>query len=397
MSELAHRMLFVEPNKELWPIFTAVLKPLENNWKLAFAASALDALSMGESYDFMITANSLPDGNGLGLCDLFKEEAPETIRYLLIEPEEARMFRSLVSSAQQVLIKPLDLKTFKAQLQRSTALRSIVQNQDIRKLLGSGDSLPPLPRIFEELSRKLSDPNAPLSEISELIAKDVTLSSKVLRLANSAFFNLRMPANTIAQATSLLGSNTISSLVFSQSVSKSFMSEFVSEHFIEELNQHSIEVASLASDILETWGASSAVVEKVLLCGIAHDLGKIVLAKYAPEKWQEAQAEIQTSERSDAEIEREIIGLGHPELAAYLLAIWGFSTDQIMAIIFHHEPSRANETEFGLLCALHVAEHCCEKELPNQHFDWNYLEGFRITETEVDGFKAMLEEKRSQH
>lgn len=394
MARSKNRILFIEPDESLWLIISAVLQPETNNWELVFCATAIDALSQDASFDVIITAHTLPDGNGIGLCDVYKEVAPETIRYLMIDKEEANQFRSLISSAQQILVKPLDLKSFKSILKRSFALRSVVHNPEIQKVLGGADTLPPLPRIFQELSNKLSSQSASMAEIAELIAQDVVISSKVLQLANSALFSLRVPASTISHATSLLGSNTISSLVFSQSVADSFKSDHISDVFIEELNTHSIECAGLASEMLESWGATKAIIEKSVFCGIAHDLGKLILAKYAPEKWTDALLEIRHSGRPDVEVEREIIGIGHPELAAYLLAIWGFATDQIMAIAFHHEPSRANETEFGILCALHVAENCCSSNLQNENFDWDYLEACRVTKEEVETLKIMHAKKK---
>ncbi|MDF7798731.1 response regulator [Pontiellaceae bacterium B1224] len=396
MAKPVPTILFIEPDKYQQQIFAEMLKSDPKEWKLTIAESSFEALSMVENqFDFMMTVNKLPDGNGQDLCDRFKAVAPETVRYLLIDPEERKLFRSLISSAQQIITKPLDLETFKIQLMRSTALRDIIENKAIRKLLGHADSFPPLPRVFAELSQKLNNLDTPLLEISDLISKDITISTKVLQLANSALFNQHIPANTLSHATSLLGSKIISSLVFSQSISDMFKSALISEQFLETLNQHSLEVAGLAADILQTWHAGPSVIEKVLLCGIAHDLGQLILAKYAPEKWLCAQNELRKNERSIVETEREIIGVAHPELAAYLLAIWGFPSDQVMAIAHHHEPSKTKDVSLGLLCALHIAENCCQTAQDKEQFDWPYLEKCHITHMEITNFKLILEAKRS--
>ena len=397
MGATQKRVLFVEPDDMQKRVYSAVLKPEENGWELAYASTAIEAidLSREQPFDIVVTENRLPDQSGIGLLEILREIHPETIRFLLIDETEKAGLRSLVSSAQQVLIKPLKLKPFIAQINRALALRSLVRDPAILKLLGEAGELPALPRIFQELTRLLNDPNTSLHDVGELIEQDIVLSSKILKVANSALFNLRQAAQSVTQAVPLLGSSAVNSLVFSQSMQNTFSSGAQDEAFFEELNQHSIQVATATARILSCWDAGRELIEKSVFCGIAHDLGKLVLAKYAPEKWRQVQAELQKGEQTDIELERNLIGITHTDLAAYLLAVWGFPNEQIMAIAFHHEPSRVNETEFGLLCALHIAEGCCSPEPQKDTLDWAYLEANRITPDDIAGLKIMLAEQEA--
>lgn len=388
------RVLFVEPNDMQRKVYTAVLKPADNEWELTFSSSAADALKKCSytPFDIVVTLNRLPDQSGIELLEQLRETYPEMIRFLLIEEAEKNSMRSLVSSAQQVLVKPIKLQAFTTQINRALTLRNLVRDPAILKVLGSTDTLPPLPRIFQELSRMLSDANTSLQEAGELISQDIVLSSKILKMANSALFSLRSPAQSVKQAVPLLGSSAVSSLVFSQSMANTFKGAAGGEEFFEELNQHSIAVATATTRILANWKAGRELIEKSIFCGMAHDLGKLVLARYAPEKWTQIQTELQTGEKTDIELEREMIGLTHADLTAYLLAIWGFPNDQIIAIGFHHEPSRFSESEFGLMGALHIAENCCRSESEKENFDWDYLTKNRITPDDIEAIKVMLAE-----
>ncbi len=386
------RVLFVEPDETQKNLYMAELRSEDNDLQVAFAASAKEAVKQHgqQPFDIVISANNLPDERGIGLLETIRESHPETIRFLLVDETAKAGMRSMISVAQQILVKPITLEPFMAKVNRALALRDLVQGPANLKTLGDIEALPPLPRIFQEISRMLNNPKAPLLDVAELISQDIVLSSQVLKMANSALFSLRVPAQSVMQAVPLLGSGAVSSLVFSQSMGETFKGSAADEAFFEELNWHAIACATATTRILASWGADQMLVEKSVFCGIAHDLGKLLFARYVPEKWQQVQAELKKGEKTDVELEREIIGLAHPELAAYLLAEWGFPDEQIIAIGFHHEPSRFSETERGLMCALHIAENCCTPPPQKENYDWAYLEKTRVTQDEIDAIKEML-------
>lgn len=394
MSDSSKRILFVESKETSRETLTKNLKPEENGWVPSFASSALEALELVQNnpYDIIISTNNLPDQSGVGLFELIKESHPESIRFLLIDESEKKRMRSQINSAQQILLNPLELKPFIKQVDRAFALRSITHDPALLKMLGDSNALPPLPRVFQELTAALDNPNSSLNDIANIISKDIAISAKILALANSALFTLRTPASTIPHAVSLLGSGLICSLVFSQGMGDSFATDAASEKFIEELNTHSLECASVTSKILTHWGAGRELKEKAVFCGIAHDIGKLVLAKFAPEKWAEVLAAIKSGEQTDIEAERSIMGVSHCEVAAYLLGIWGFPNDQILAIAFHHEPGRVHEHELGILCALHLAEYYCSAGTNQTNLDWEYLNNCRLEGKEVACILAMLDD-----
>ena len=387
------RILFVEPDKKLHSIYTQNMRPQDNEWDLQFSETAQDALEKAthKSYDLVVATNILPDGpGGLELLTNIKNLSPGTIRFLLVNETEPDAHRALVGAPQQILTKPLNLKNFMLQTRRAFALRSAVRNPNILQLLGKAEALPPLPRVFHQVSQKLSDSNASLHDVAKIIEKDIVLSSKVLKLANSALFNLRVPANTVTQAVSLLGSHTISSLIFNLGVSDSFKGGAATEQFIEKLNTHSLICAKRLTTILRTWNAEKTLIDKAFFCGIAHDLGKLVLAKYAPGKWIETKNALHMETCSDVEIEREIIGIDHAEIAAYLLALWGFPNDQIIAVAFHHAPSKIKDREFGLLCGLHLADNLVYNSFHPTKLDWAYLEDCRLPLNEILELQKMF-------
>ncbi|MBN2684564.1 MAG: HDOD domain-containing protein [Pontiellaceae bacterium] len=387
------RILLVEPNRNMCEALKMGFRSINHSWDVRFAVTAAEALSINAEHpcDLIASSNELSgEMSGLDLLAELKEISPETIRFLIINESEEGAARGLVDVPQQVLTRPLDLKKFVQQVERAFTLRSVIRSPAVLQLLGKAESLPSLPRVFYRISEKLNDPNASLYDIAAIIEEDIVLSSKVLKLANSALFNLRMPAGTVSQAVSLLGSRTISSLVFSQGLGDTFSGGDEMNDFLEELNRHSLECATMVTHILTTWNADKKLIDKAFFCGIAHDLGKLVLAKYASEEWPKITAAIEAGDRSDFDIEREVVGISHAEIAAYLLAVWGFPNDQVFAVAFHHNPGKIRSRDLGLLCALHLAENLLRTHLHGSDLDWEYLEDCRISPDDVDMLSAMV-------
>lgn len=387
------RILLIEPNRNMCEALKMGFRSIDRSWDVRFAATAVEALSINaeNTCDLVATSSALAgEMSGLDLLTELKEVSPETIRFLIINESEEGTTRGLVDVPQQVLTRPLDLKNFVQQVERAFTLRSVIRNPAILQLLGKAESLPTLPRVFHRISEKLNDPNASLFDVAGIVEEDIVLSSKVLKLANSALFNLRMPAGTVAQAVSLLGSRTISSLVFSQGLGETFNGGDEINCFMEELNRHSLECAAMVTHILTTWNADQKLIDKAFFCGIAHDLGKLVLAKYASEEWPQITAAIEAGDRSDSDIEREVVGISHAEIAAYLLAVWGFPNDQVFAVAFHHNPGKIRSRDLGILCALHLAENLLRTHLHGSDLDWKYLEDCRISPDDVDMLSAMV-------
>jgi HD-like signal output (HDOD) protein len=356
-------------------------------------SSAEEALErcLDGSFDVVVAAHRLPGQSGTELLRTLKHVAPAAIRFLMIDEDEVTHFRSLVSDAQQIMLKPLRAAPFNRQLERALALRAVVRDPMILKFLGDADSLPPLPRIFRMICQTLNDPSSSLSKISEVIAEDIVLSSKVLKLANSALFGLQEPAGNIEQAVVRLGLITISSLVFCQEMVDSVAGHKEEEQFAEELNRHSIEVALLATKIAQAWNAPQQLVDQLFFCGIVHDLGKFLFATHAKDAWQRVQQEVDHNIESDVEIERMIFGSSHCELAAYLLAVWGLPDNQVEAILYHHKPSAllGSDSESMLVRILHLAENLCETHLHGAWLDWEYLYDIGMNEDDILSLMAL--------
>ncbi|MBN1308898.1 MAG: HDOD domain-containing protein, partial [Chitinispirillaceae bacterium] len=93
-------------------------------------------------------------------------------------------------------------------------------NERYRRFIEQIDNLPALPAIVARLIDVVNSPDTSADDAAKLIQKDPALTTKMLRLANSAFYGIPRSISSVSSAVVILGFNTIRSLVLSASVMK---------------------------------------------------------------------------------------------------------------------------------------------------------------------------------
>jgi len=83
-------------------------------------------------------------------------------------------------------------------------------------------NLPTLPHILLKLIKACNQTKGSLKEISQIIEKDPSLTSKILRLVNSAYYGLPRKVKKMENAVTLLGTTAIKNVAISASISEAF-------------------------------------------------------------------------------------------------------------------------------------------------------------------------------
>lgn len=197
---------------------------------------------------------------------------------------------------------------------------------------------PTLSVVYYELSTTIEDLDSNIEDVSSVILKDMGLVSRILRLANSAFYGLPSQVGTLEEAVQLIGLNEIQNLVLVTALIKAFRMP-ASLVDVTAFWKHSI-ACGLASGLLAEQHRDPHP-ERVFVGGLLHDIGRLMLFLQAPE------ASRQILERSKQEgvlasqMERETMGFDHAELGAELVSIWKLPTSLQEMVKCHHQPASA--------------------------------------------------------
>ena len=87
-----------------------------------------------------------------------------------------------------------------------------MDREDIRLSLRQIRDIPTLPVVVSRVLEASHSQDTSAVELGEIVAQDVSVSAKILSLANSAFYGFSRRITTIQQAVVVLGFDTVRSL-----------------------------------------------------------------------------------------------------------------------------------------------------------------------------------------
>ena len=389
------RILFVDDEPYVLQGLKRLLRPQRHLWKMTFCGSGADALDeMKETtFDIIISDMRMPNIDGIQLLDRVKTLYPGVVRFILSGHADKEMIIRSVGPAHQFLSKPCDAALLKSAISRAFALRDLLQNDQLLDIVKDASKLPTLPELYQKLTEQLNSSTSTSHDIAGIISQDISMTAKILQLVNSAFFGLPRNIDSIDQAVSLLGVETINSVVLTAGVFDTFKESQVKAFSIRDIYSHSIATGTYASRMVKSRIKDRKIAEEAMLAGMTHDFGKLVFISTGHADWEAAFKRHKEEKRPLHELEQEMLGITHAEVGAYLLGLWAFSDEIVEAVAFHHYPSKAHTRTFGTLAALHIAnafeQKYSRKDVAPQ-LDREYLEAIEL-ENALDEFEGMCQ------
>jgi len=215
----------------------------------------------------------------------------------------------------------------------ATGTRTVASEDRIELILQQVNTLPTLSSVATRLLRLTSNDEADLREIVRIIESDPTLTARVLALCRRANVGTMERIRTVDRAVVMLGFEAIRNAVLSVEVYDllSDGAETVESENDEDAGtfdrtafwKHSVAVAAAAYLLAEQVGKPHQITpDEAFVCGLLHDLGKIVLDRLLPKTYQRI-AETANRQAADiAEVERRIIGVDHHTVGRRLAEQW---------------------------------------------------------------------------
>jgi len=227
------------------------------------------------------------------------------------------------------------------------------RNKSIYARLRDANDLPTLPTIALEVSRLANDPLAGMSEIVRIIRNDPSMTGKILRVANSAFYGMPRRVESLNMALVVLGMREVSSLVTSISVLGAFSKKDDNSTFRRETFwEHSAGTGEIARVLSSRLQLRLHGIE--FTAGLLHNVGKIVLHQYHSEELGRAFKMAIDENLPTIVAEQRVLGTDHAEVGAWICEKWSLPSSIVECIRYHHQPHLAPEN--GTLTAIvHLA------------------------------------------
>jgi putative nucleotidyltransferase with HDIG domain len=277
-------------------------------------------------------------------------------------------YEVLVESGETItrITMPMDVQT---QEQISALTKDIVNYID---------ALPQFPENIAQIEKLLNDPDSKLSSIAAHISNDVALTTDLLKLVNSAAFSLAKKCTSITEAVKLVGIRGIKNLLYSIG-SLRILGSSTSEQ--KDLWEHSYKVAFYSYNLARNFLHSRIVTEDAYVCGLLHDLGKIVFSTMYPDLLDRI-AKLKTERNiPDKVYDALLAGINHPDIGSALAEKWNFPPSLIAAIQYHHSFESAPAEYRELAATVSFADlmiHYSEGAIDFYQIDRNLLDIFGV-------------------
>ncbi len=362
------KVLFVDDEPELLRGLRRMLMSESDNWDMHFSDNPQAALAAIEDdgFELVIADLIMPGMNGVQLLTATRERRPDALRWVagadalrivLSGHSDRRLAMQAVGCAHQFLAKPLSKKQLVTAISRCLALRDFHLPARFKTALSRLASLPVESAIYDRL-KALSQGDEPptTTAIGKLFSLDMGLTAEALRLVNSAYFGLPMKVSSPAEAVMLVGQDIITDLVVRDDIFSRFQPARFPQLSLGNLNRHSRRTAHFAKAIAQADPALAPSQDVCFLSGLLHDVGKLVLAEQFAAEFQQALALANEKNIRFSQAEKEVFGVSHAAIGAYLLSLWGFPPALVEAVRGHQELGEQPGAPSPMQAVLHAAD-----------------------------------------
>src|ERR1043166_8825883 len=215
-------------------------------------------------------------------------------------------------------------------------------HERVRKLVERVQGLPTLPLMLNSINQMILNPRTSPKDVAQIISSDPALTAKVLRVVNSSFYGFTNRITTITHAIVILGFNTVKSIALSSTIFDVFRRTVKPGDFDRtEFWKHSIGCGAAAKVLGRR--LNYPMIEELFIAGLLHDVGKIVLDQFLPDKFLEVLNLVRKKDILIAEAEQQVLGATHADVGAWLFEKWNLSRGLIETTPCHHNPALAGE------------------------------------------------------
>jgi HD-like signal output (HDOD) protein len=209
--------------------------------------------------------------------------------------------------------------------------------------LQSVDELPSMPQVMIMIRAISESPKSSAADLASVILKDQALTSKILRVANSAMYTgYSRQVSSVTQAVVLMGFQAVRSVAFGVMVLSMLRSIRSNKNFdFQRFWQESIRIAVAARMLAVLLGKD--VPEEAFVAGFLCNLGELIIGQYFPDEYKKIEERVELwAERPD--VEMRFLEVDHQEVGAWIAERWRFPKSLVDAIAHHHHPSLPGKT-----------------------------------------------------
>ncbi len=211
-------------------------------------------------------------------------------------------------------------------LSRDEVLATIDREMEIRAMA------PVLQRVLA----MTNNPNVSIEEIARVVRDDQAVAMRVLKAANSSYYNTGKTASNLAEATQRIGVAGVRNVTMAIMAVEHFSNSSVVGLNPQRFWEHSLTTAMISQLLADHLGLKAS--PFLFLAGLMHDVGRMALAQCFADRYQLVRESALARRVDLSVVERETFGLTHADVTQRILESWKLGEPVLQAACSHEQP-----------------------------------------------------------
>lgn len=384
------RLLFIDDEISVLNSIRRLLSRRCKDWHIITTADpfqGLDILSK-QQIDVLVSDIQMPQMQGDKVLEIVLQKYPTVIRIVLSAHADSEAVTRALSISHQYISKPFDSDNFIQMIKDTVSLRNELGNHSLIEKVNSLDSLPAMPETYRKIMSALNNPDVSIEEIAALISLDISLTSKILQVINSAYFSMSKTVENIAEAVTYLGLDVVKSLCITNNLFGHYQDMKKSGLSHKNLLTSAIRVGNIAKHVASHLTKNNIMASNAQLSGFLHNIGMVILSAVFPEQYHQLLEEYQKTNQHFLALEACQFGTNHTLVGAYLLQLWAIPMPIIQAQAYLYNPKYylrlSNNFEVTPLTCVHIAKAVEHYEFKTRYYELSNYDEIYLKKINLD-------------
>ncbi len=234
----------------------------------------------------------------------------------------------------------------------------VMEKITLNSVIAKATELPVLPGTAQKVLAMMGDPDVSIEKIKRIVSSDPSLATKLLKVANSAFYGGYRNIQNLNQAILRLGLNSVRNIIVATSMKNVYKRFGLAERMLMD----QLIGSALISSIIAR-ESRMADPEDAFIGGLLHDIGKVVLNNEYPNEFARVMERVYNDSVQFTAAEIEVFAFSHRELGAMIIRKWGFpeSLELLLKYFDNHEELAKERVLYNLAVIIRLADILCQK------------------------------------
>jgi HD-like signal output (HDOD) protein len=197
----------------------------------------------------------------------------------------------------------------------------------LEALLNFPRALPAMSRTVSDLLAEMNKDDPSPKRVSDLISQDPSLTTRVLRLSNSAFFRVSRKIGSAEEAVAMLGMTHVRSLVMAAALGSSFKN--VPGVNLPQFWRYSLRVADISKSLAGVLRQNES---NAFTAGLIHAIGDLIMHIAMPDLIAPLDMGTPPLDLNRAQAEMSVFGYTYAQVGAGMAEKWQFPTTIVSAL-----------------------------------------------------------------